>query len=493
MIFCSLLSAQNKKTYLAKVELNGKYGYIDTSGKEVIPVIYDDAGSHNDSDGLVSWGNNLIPVNIGKYNPKIETPKLMVKGSETNGTTTSHSPSEIAQKEKEKGKWGYCNAQGILAIPAQFTDAGPFSEGRAAVKTGDKWGYIDTAGKIMIPAAYEEAGYFSEGLALAKKDGLYGYINTKGEEVLKFQYEYAYPFQNGYARVSQKHQSKDDRKNMINRTINKEGKMITPEKYDLGSDFSNDLAVFSLSDIEPHSMIKYGIINTKGEVLAPPVYNEISTYSEGMAKVMVYKRRKGDDERYPVHGYIDTQGKEIVKPSFAVAEDFHQGTAVVSLDDDLDNGWFKTGLIDKKGKTILDFKWMYLQRIGNTCLGVNSNWFRAASIATENKSIIDSKGKAANITINNSLNYLGENLFLSTNEEDEPIAIINLDQKTSTALHKTEGKKSECSQLGTIQFSEKCKDCEEWDARLHGLMDLKGNIIVDAKYDRISVFEPVDN
>lgn len=61
--FYSVVFAQKEKKYLAQVNLDGKYGFIDASGHEVIPLIYDDAGI---------WGNNLVPVNIGKYTPKID-------------------------------------------------------------------------------------------------------------------------------------------------------------------------------------------------------------------------------------------------------------------------------------------------------------------------------------------------------------------------------------------------------------------------------------
>lgn len=43
------------KEDFAKVELNGKYGFIDKTGEEVIPCIYDDV--HDFKDGLALVGN----------------------------------------------------------------------------------------------------------------------------------------------------------------------------------------------------------------------------------------------------------------------------------------------------------------------------------------------------------------------------------------------------------------------------------------------------
>ncbi|TPG29792.1 WG repeat-containing protein [Flavobacterium pectinovorum] len=86
--FYSVASAQKEKKYLAQVHLDGKYGFIDVSGHEVIPLIYDAVGS---------WGNNLVPVNIGKYTPEVGLPVLEAPGPaevEANNAIGSNSNKE---------------------------------------------------------------------------------------------------------------------------------------------------------------------------------------------------------------------------------------------------------------------------------------------------------------------------------------------------------------------------------------------------------------
>jgi hypothetical protein len=77
-----------------------------------------------------------------------------------------------------------------MAIPAQFEDAAEFSEGRAAVKTGDQWGFIDKTGEMVIPPQFVVRfhpffGYyrFSEGVAHVWVGKKWGYIDMAGKFV----------------------------------------------------------------------------------------------------------------------------------------------------------------------------------------------------------------------------------------------------------------------------------------------------------------------
>ena len=128
---------------LARVKINGKYGFIDKSGTLVIPARYDDAWPF--SEGLA--------------------------GVEING------------------KRGFIDKSGTLVIPARYNDARDFSEGLALVKTGGKYGYIDKSGALVILAKYDDAWFFSEGLAAVKINGKYGFIDKSGTLVIPARYD----------------------------------------------------------------------------------------------------------------------------------------------------------------------------------------------------------------------------------------------------------------------------------------------------------------
>ena len=86
------------------------------------------------------------------------------------------------EKFFEGGKYGFCDANGNVVIPAKYygQEETVFSEGLARVQIdmGGKYGYIDKTGKEVIPIRYRVAGIFSEGLANVCLDygEKYGYI-----------------------------------------------------------------------------------------------------------------------------------------------------------------------------------------------------------------------------------------------------------------------------------------------------------------------------
>ena len=115
---------------LAAVKFNGKWGYIDTTGKVVIPLKYDSARDY--SRGL----KGLAPVKLN-------------------------------------GKWGYIDTTGKEVIPLKYDSVMNFYTDLSPVKLNGKWGYIDMTGKEVIPLKYDDAYSFTEGLARVKFNSEY--------------------------------------------------------------------------------------------------------------------------------------------------------------------------------------------------------------------------------------------------------------------------------------------------------------------------------
>jgi hypothetical protein len=135
----SLLSYCAFSDGLALLEKDGKFGYIDTSGKTSIEPSFDSAKSF--SEGLAA-------VRSGR-------------------------------------KWGFVNTSGETVIEPGLDQVESFSEGMAPYKNRGVWGYINTSGNISINAQYDYAAGFSAGLAPVEVGSARGYIDKQGGYVWK--------------------------------------------------------------------------------------------------------------------------------------------------------------------------------------------------------------------------------------------------------------------------------------------------------------------
>lgn len=119
---------------LIPVKVGTKYGYIDKSGKLVIPAKFD------------------------KSNPFLSVGK-----------------SKLAAV-KEHDRWAFIDQSGRYAIEPQFEDVGAFMEDQLApAKKDGLWGYIDMTGKFIIEPKFLHAKLFRQGLGPVK-------VNVESEQ-----------------------------------------------------------------------------------------------------------------------------------------------------------------------------------------------------------------------------------------------------------------------------------------------------------------------
>jgi len=220
---------------------NSKFGFIDQTGKEIIPIQYTTALNFNEGLSLVKvdsvWGyiekeglddqlfiyNEGISTSKKRMNPnlnkqlnKYEKIGNFYEGAawairknkygfiDDNGKEfipaiydRAYIFAEGLASVKKGNKWGYINKSNSIKITYKYDWALPFSEGLASVQINNKWGYIDKSGKLLIDTVYEAAWRFSEGLAAAQYKGRWGFIDKKGDFVIEPKYMRVYPFING--------------------------------------------------------------------------------------------------------------------------------------------------------------------------------------------------------------------------------------------------------------------------------------------------------
>jgi len=155
---------------LAVCRLNGKYGIVNSEGKQIQPMGFDELRkdvSDPSSKELPDMGSARdLHVRIGD-------------------------------------KWGILTANGEQLAEVKFDSVGVFHDGLAVVKAAERYGYIDRSGAIVIPIQWMTAYDFSEGLAALRVDKKhFQFINTSGTMVIKSKkYDCVGRFRNGVCRV----------------------------------------------------------------------------------------------------------------------------------------------------------------------------------------------------------------------------------------------------------------------------------------------------
>lgn len=346
------------------------WGFIDKTGKEVIPCQYQSA-SFGFQDGVAIVCNNDNSQQIIDREGRVVAPfDYIYTGSGfCDGLIAFVKVNEIEGDEIDWahfGKVGYMDTKGQVVIPADKYDVmmgeGPiindFSEGLCAQYDAEKnqayfidkkgnvafrvegsagsfhggfaavgknisaseddflWrvGFVDKTGFETIPFIFNRAGQFSEELCWAETDNTCGFINTAGKFELTGNWQTLVLFEDS------------------------EG------QEDLCPSFSEGLAWVCNQDG------KFGYIDREGKVVIPFRYEPGSDddwytqqpcydFHQGIARVW--------DKATGKYGFIDREGKEIQPCQFDQAEDMSEGLAVVCRGE-------RYGFVNAKGTCTLD-------------------------------------------------------------------------------------------------------------------------------------------
>ncbi|MGB8262232.1 MAG: WG repeat-containing protein [Terracidiphilus sp.] len=177
---------------LCGVLKDGKWGYIDKSGKLAIPPQFDSAGPFVEGLARVGLGNRW--GFIDKKGQYAVNPQFYEAGYFHDGLAPV----------RGDGGWGYIDRSGAFAIQPHFnsTDSDGFSEGLAWARTTGKFGYIDRTGAFAIAPQFDGAASFSDGLAAVIVGGKWGYIDRSGKLRINPQFDRATMFTGGRAAVT---------------------------------------------------------------------------------------------------------------------------------------------------------------------------------------------------------------------------------------------------------------------------------------------------
>ena len=300
---------------------SGKFGYIDAKGECVLPFVYDDAAS------FCGDGGSYAKVTIDGRDAFIDRRGKIIFWFDE--IERDKNPEDLLLFDGELicvirgGKLGYLNVYGETVIPFIYDDPWKkwypsfFSEGLLPVARDGKWGYVDRLGCEVIPPVleYDNVGSFSSGVAVV----------TVGE-LEDVPLPDVHADRVGFFRA-QRRRHANMRRGMIDRT----GKLVAPLEY---------------------TRIWYGIHN--GHILAERGDETCIIDTKGN----VIKVIDGYDFVHPAGGYLraeadglttilDYDGNVVIPPKYAHILP-HDGHAIIT-----DKGSGKRGIIGLDGEVIV--------------------------------------------------------------------------------------------------------------------------------------------
>jgi hypothetical protein len=180
---------QDFREGLGIVVKNNRIGFIDTSGREIIPPVFDTATIFINGLSKVSQGDKYGLVRSNGFYA------IVPEYDDIHDFYDGHAV------VRQGNLYGFVNSAGIIVRTPQYRAAGRFSNGLLPVQIGSLWGLIDNQGNEVVPAHFEMIGDYADELAPARSGNRWGYIDKTGEFVIAPVFLSAEPFSGGIAVV----------------------------------------------------------------------------------------------------------------------------------------------------------------------------------------------------------------------------------------------------------------------------------------------------
>lgn len=307
-------------TGVATVYDNGKMGFIDTSGKIILPlgeyVTYDFSGERG------VWKSKGIIRTVDKYGKVVDVfPALESMLPQRDGLFM------VSQKTKQPGRYGIMNAAGKIIIPCNYSGIDKISaKYYKVIDNGIGSGIITSKGDTVIPLRY-----------------IIDYIDTATLEFIGYRADTGYAVFNADGSVK-----KYLAKRMFMETAHIEGNVFTERD-----------GVIVIKDRFSDDSARYALVNTRFDTIVPAgKYFHLSDINEGLIKfsdsVSTGKDgRRTNPYQYVRCGFLNTKGEVVIPSKFDFAHYFTEGLSGVRVKG-------KWGFIDKKGQMVIALKFDYV-------------------------------------------------------------------------------------------------------------------------------------
>lgn len=313
-------------------------------------------------------------------------------------------------------KCGYINESGKVVISPVYADTYRFNYGIAPVKLGEKYGFIDNAGALLIEPKFDTLSNPRKSPNLeyisVNKNNKYGVIGFDGRTIVPIMYENPLYFrENGLAKILFKG--------------------------------------------------RYGVINTKGVQVIPPIYKSLSFLDDGR---FIFSK----NEKY---GLLDVTGKVLLNETYNKIDAFEDGTLI----GESSTGW---SILDNSGNVKLSLEYNISSIWGNFARIYPKSGERKLGVANSKGSIVIPL-QFKDIAISNDIGKMDQN---------DPAIFFK--RKSSSGFMDTKG---------NVIFEHPNEPGKRIEGRyedgtvayhiddLTGLLDRKGEVLLEPSYDYIGL------
>lgn len=176
----------------------------------------------------------------------------------------AHDFEVIPIKDTQTGKITYAFSLEEIRNDPNYILIDDYSEGLARVKRSNKYGYYDQKGALVVDFKYDYAESFRNGRAVVKNIGKWSLIDTAGSTVLAFDADIV-------------NVSSIPSAPLTYLCKGRQGTYLANEQGERLSEYYQNVAPFDANGYAVASNTQKGIINTKGQVVVPCLYNEVAT------------------------------------------------------------------------------------------------------------------------------------------------------------------------------------------------------------------------
>ena len=464
-------------------------GVIDRSGNTIIDVSYDDVVIPNPEKALFVCyeGENTKVLNEAKEEILTDYQNVEPIGLQNISSDLMYEKSVL--KYEQDGKFGLVNFEGKRITNAEYEEISglPYKEGELLVKKDGKFGVINIKGNKLIDIKYDQIsvdGYYTPEnnykfagyiISTTTDEGYrYGYINYDGKSLLETEY-------NQLSRVIGINDDENAyilcAKNGQFGVMKNDEELIPNEYQSIEYDESNKLFTIEKSK-------KFGIANLDGKIIVPTEYNQID-----ITGVYLYAQ---NNQGITVYNNDGTQAN--IDTNIAI---LNTSNEMYKIRIDNSNGT-KYGVINKEGEQVIEEKYNYIEYLFDNYFIVSNDQSKLGVIDDNDNVKIELNNDAlqkiegtnviqANTTSDDTTKLYSKDMTELCQMTNANVEFVNdyikISNDTETRYFDKDGKELKNTEVYPNNTLFAKKENDKW-----GFANKNGNIVVEAKYDKVTEF-----